>query len=67
MNALQNMFKNQLQGNRLMSKLNSNQKNVVFELIGMSEEKRAEKLAEMLNQQGITKEQFQNYMRSFGK
>ena len=67
MNNLQNVFNNQPQANRLMSKLNQGQKNIVFQLIGMSEEKRAEVLTELLNQQGITKEQFENYMKSFRK
>lgn len=67
MNNLQSIFNNQPQANRLMSKLNQGQKNIIFQLIGMSEEKRAETLAQMLSQQGITKEQFENYMKSFKK
>ena len=67
MNALQNLFNGQPNFNQMMSKMNPEQKNIIFEFMGMSEEKRAEKIAEILNQKGITKEQLENIIKNFKK
>ncbi len=57
MNTLQNMFNTQpnanMQGN-----------NIIAQLMGMNEEQRAEKIAEILNQRGITKQQLENLIKN---
>lgn len=65
MNTLQNIFKSQPNQNINNIPLNSQQKNIVMQLMGMNEEKRAETIAEILNKQGITKEQLQNIIKNF--
>ena len=67
MNTLQSLFNGQPNFNQMMSKMNQEQKNIIFEFMGMSEEKRAEKIAEILNQKGITKEQLENIIKNFKK
>lgn len=67
MNTLQSLFKAQPNFNQMLSKMNPEQKNIIFEFMGMSEEKRAEKIAEILNQRGITKEQLENIIKNFKK
>lgn len=58
MNRLQNMFKSQPNANMQGG-------NIIAQLMSMNEEKRAETIAEILNKQGITKEQFQNIIKNF--
>ena len=58
MNRLQNMFNAQPNANKQGN-------NIFMQLMGMSEEKRAEKIAQLLNQNGITsKEQLENLLRN---
>lgn len=72
MSTLQNLFKNQPQTNRgnihpnqVMSRLNPEQKNIIAQFMGMSEEERAEKIAQLLNAKGITKNDLANIMNRF--
>lgn len=72
MSTLQNLFKNQPQANRgnihpnqIMSRLNPEQKNIVAQFMGMNEQERAEKIAQILNQKGITKTDLENYINRF--
>ena len=67
MNTLQNMFKSQPSVNMGNMPLNAQQNNIVMQFMSMNEEQRAEKLAEILNQKGITKEQLQNIIKNFKK
>ena len=74
MSTLQNLFKNQPQVNRgdihpnqIMSRLNPEQKNIVAQFMGMNEQERAEKIAQILNQKGITKPDLENFIKRFRK
>lgn len=71
MNTLQNIFNGRPNANmtpsQIMSKLNPQQKNIVMEFLGMSEEERAEKIAKLLNEKGITKTQLENIIKNFKK
>lgn len=67
MNTLQNMFKSQSSDKYTKMPLNSQQNNIVMQFMSMNEEQRAEKIAEILNQKGITKEQLQNIIKNFKK
>ena len=61
MNALQNMFNGQ-------PNANMQHQNIIMQLMSMNEEKRAEKIAEILNQNGITtKEQLENLIKNARK
>ena len=57
MNTLQNMFKNQ-------PNTNMGNNNIFMQFMSMNEEQRAEKLAEILNQRGITKTQLENLIKN---
>ena len=57
MNTLQNMFKNQPNANMVNN-------NIIMQFMSMNEQQRAEKLAEILNQRGITKEQLENLIKN---
>lgn len=57
MNGLQNMFKGQ-------SNANMTNNNIFMQFMSMNEEQRAEKLAEILNQRGITKTQLENLIKN---
>lgn len=57
MNTLQNIFKGQLNAN-----MGNN--NIFMQFMSMNEEQRAEKLAEILNQRGITKTQLENLIKN---
>ena len=57
MNTLQNMFKNQPNANMANN-------NIIMQFMSMNEQQRAEKLAEILNQRGITKEQLENLIKN---
>ncbi len=72
MSTLQNLFNKQPQANggnihsnQIMSRLNPEQKNIVIELMRMPEQERAEKLAQILNQNGITKTDLENLVNRF--
>ena len=67
MNTLQNMFNSQSHANSANLPLNQSQKNIIMQFMSMDEEKRAEKIAEILNQQGITKSQLENIIKNFKK
>lgn len=60
MNTLQNMFKSQ-------PSTNMQQQNIIMQFMSMNEQQRAEKLAEILNQKGITKEQLENLIKNAKK
>lgn len=61
MNTLQNMFNGQ-------PNANMQHQNIIMQLMSMNEEKRAEKIAEILNQNGITtKEQLENLIKNARK
>ena len=57
MNNLQNMLNTQ-------PNANNKQQNVVMQLMSMNEEERAGKIAEILNQKGITKSQLENLIKN---
>ena len=57
MNTLQNMFKGQ-------PNANMRNNNIFMQFMSMNEEQRAEKLAEILNQRGITKAQLENLIKN---
>ena len=57
MNTLQNMFKGQ-------PNVNMANNNIFMQFMSMNEEQRAEKLAEILNQRGITKAQLENLIKN---
>lgn len=57
MNTLQNMFKGQPNANMANN-------NIIMQFMSMNEQQRAEKLAEILNQRGITKEQLENLIKN---
>lgn len=58
MNRLQNMFNAQPNANKQGN-------NIFMQLMGMNEEKRAETIAKILNQSGITsKEQLENLLKN---
>ena len=72
MSTLQNLFKNQPQANRgnvqpnqIMSRLNPEQRNIVAQFMGMNEQERAEKIAQILNEKGITKPDLENFIKRF--
>ena len=74
MSTLQNLFKNQPQANRgnvqpnqIMSRLNSEQRNNVAQFMGKNEQERAEKIAQILNEKGITKPDLENFIKRFRK
>ncbi len=74
MSTLQNLFNKQphanggnIHPNQIMSRLNPEQKNIVFQFLGMSEEQRAEKIAQILNEKGITKTDLENLINRFRK
>lgn len=65
MNGLQNIFNTQPSAKPTNVQLNPQQQNVFMQLMGMNEEKRAEVVAQILNQSGITsKEQLQNLIKN---
>lgn len=57
MNTLQNIFKGQ-------PNANMGNNNIFMQFMSMNEEQRAEKLAEILNQRGITKTQLENLIKN---
>ena len=64
MNTLQNIFNGQLGANSANMPINGAQQNIIMQLMGMNEQQRAEKIAEILNQRGITKEQLENLIKN---
>ncbi len=64
MNGLQNIFNGQPGVNSANMPINGQQQNIIMQLMGMNEQQRAEKLAEILNQRGITKEQLENLIKN---
>lgn len=67
MNTLQNMFNEQPNANTENGQLNPQQQNIFRQLMSMNEEKRAQIIADTLNKQGITKEQFENFIKNSRK
>ena len=72
MSTLQNLFNKQphanggnINSNQIMSRLNPEQKNIVAQFMGMNEQERAEKIAQLLNAKGITKNDLANIMNRF--
>ena len=57
MNGLQNIFKGQPNANMANN-------NIFMQFMSMNEEQRAEKLAEILNQRGVTKQQLENLIKN---
>lgn len=67
MNTLENMFKTQPSDKYTQMPLNQQQKNIVLQFMSMNEEDRAEKIAQILNEKGITKTQLENIIKNFKK
>lgn len=57
MNRLQNMFNGQSNANMMNN-------NIFMQFMSMNEEQRAEKIADLLNQRGITKQQLENLIKN---
>lgn len=64
MNGLQNIFNGQPSAKSANTQLNPQQQNIVMQLMTMGEEQRAQVIADALNRQGITKEQFENLIKN---
>ena len=57
MNRLQNLFNGQPNANMMNN-------NIFMQFMSMNEEQRAEKIADLLNQRGITKQQLENLIKN---
>lgn len=64
MNKLQNIFNTQSSAKSTNMQLNPQQQNIFMQLMGMNEEKRAEVVAQILNQSGITKQHLENLAKN---
>ena len=67
MNTLQNMFKGQSNSNTEDRQFTPEQKNIFMQLMSMNDEQKAQIIADTLNKQGITKEQFENFIKNSRK
>lgn len=64
MNTLQNIFKGQSNANTENRQFTPEQKNIFLKIMSMNDEEKAQLIADSLNKQGITKEQFENFIKN---
>lgn len=67
MNTLQNMFNEQPNANTEKRQFTPEQKNIFMQIMSMNDEQKAQIIADTLNKQGITREQFENFIKNSRK
>lgn len=67
MNKLENLLNTQPRPNLSQEPINQQKNNIILQFMRMDEQKRAETIADILNQQGITKNDLEKLIKKYKK